>query len=338
VIGLDTNNEKLNSVEITHLWSSYIFESMIHHVFSYFANTTEDYDIKAYVQYCHMTSRMHVNHYIEIFNKEGLPIPRGTTSEDVNINAPKLFSDKFIIIYLKNMAKFALVSFALAYTECKRDDIRKIFKEHLDRLTEIDQTGTELMVSKAIYSNPPYIEIPKDVEFIEEESFFAGFIGDKRPLTALEVKQLFMNLENNILGKALLLGFTQVVKSKEIHDYLLKGKEISDKYVKLFSDKLSSQDISISPSLESEVLALSGGESPFSDRLMLNHIVLLDSYGIGNYGMALAQSQRRDLSAMYGKIIVETGLFTDNGADLLIKHKWLEQPPLASERQNALNI
>lgn len=131
-----------------------------------------------------------------------------------------------------------------------------------------------------------------------------------------------------------MLGFSQAAKSKEVQDYLLKGKEMSDKYIKLFSDKLREEDITIPPSMESDVYPATKGESPFSERFMLNQTVFLNSYGIGNYGLALSQSQRRDLTIMYGKIIVEVGLYSDNGADLLIQNKWLEQPPLVHERKN----
>jgi hypothetical protein len=325
------NNIKLNSAEISHLWNSYIFESMVHHVFSYLANTAEDYDVKTFTQYCHLTSRLHVNHYINIFKNENIPIPRGITTEDVNIDASKLFSDNFTITYIKSMAKFALTNFSMAYSESRRDDIRKLFRDHLERLLEIEQVGTEIVVAKGIYSEPPRINVRSEVEFIEKESFFAGFFGEKRSLSALEIKHLYVNTANNALGKALLTAFSMVNKAKEVKDYILKGKDMAEKYVNIFSDKLSAENITPAPSLEPELLTYSGSVSPFSDRLMLNHTVLLNEYGIANYSMALAQSMRRDLTAMYGKVIIETGIYADNGADLLVQHKWLEQPPLISK-------
>jgi hypothetical protein len=329
-----TNNFKLTSAEIGSLWSSYVFESMVHHIFSYFSNSTEDDDIKTYIDSCRLSSRMHLDSYKAFFEKEQLPTPRGTTSDDVNENAPKLFSDKFHITYIKNLANFALVNYSMAYAKCSRDDTRQLFKAKMDRLQEVDQMGTEILISKGIYNRSPHLDISYEVEFVEKEKFFAGFLGNKRHLSVLEINQLFFNLESNLLGRALMIGFSQVAKSKELHDYLLKGKELSDKYIQLFSEKLLEEDISGPPSLESEVLPVSSGQPPFSDRFMLNHTVFLNTYGIGNYGLALSQSQRHDLQVMFGKIVVDVGLYASNGADLLIHNKWLEQPPLAPERNN----
>ena len=72
------------------------------------------------------------------------------------------------------------------------------------------------------------------------------------------------------------------------------------------------------------MFSVSPKESPFSDRLMLNHAVLLNAYGIGNYALGMSQSQRRDLMAMYGKVMLEVGMYADKGADRLIKRHWLE--------------
>jgi hypothetical protein len=226
------------------------------------------------------------------------------------------------------MANFALLNYAISYARSSRDDIRQLFRDKLVRLQEVDQIGTQIMISKGIYSSPPDFDICSGVDFIEDKNFFAGYFGEKRPLSILEINQLFFNLKSNILGKALMIGFSRAAKSKDVQDYILKGKEISDKYIQLFSDKLLKEDIAVPNSLESEVLSISSGESPFSDRLMLSQVVFLNTYGIGNYGMALSQSQRRDLTVMYGKIMVEVGLYADNGADLLIQNRWLEQPPL----------
>lgn len=87
----------LTTVEIASIWSSYMFESMVHHIFSYFIYNTEDKEIKAFIEYCQVASRLHIHNYMDLFKKENLPVPSGTTSDDVNIHAPKLFSDKFYI-------------------------------------------------------------------------------------------------------------------------------------------------------------------------------------------------------------------------------------------------
>lgn len=338
---MNTNNSlksRLTPAEIASLWSSYVFESMVHHIFCCFVNNTQDKEIKAFIEYCKVSSSLHIHHYMAVFKKDNLPIPRGTTSEDININAPKLFSDAFYIIYIKNMAKFALTNFAMTYSECSSKDMRILFKEHLDRLEEVDNMATQIMQAKGIYITPPNVELPTKIDFVnDKKEFFSGFFTEKRPLSVLELRQLFMNLHNNAFGEALMQGFMQVVSSNDINKYFQKGKELSSKYLDKFSKFFSDEGLPLPPSYLQEVLPIPKDNSPFSERLMLNHTVLLHAYGVGNYGLGMAQSQRHDLTTMYGKIMLEVGSYADKGAEILIKNKWLEQPPLLSGNNNHQN-
>jgi len=67
---------------------------------------------------------------------------------------------------------------------------------------------------------------------------------------------------------------------------------------------------------------------------MLNHIVVLISSAVGYYGAGVSVSQRRDIALEYTRFMAEVGVYAEDGAQLLIKHGWLEQPPLASDREN----
>ncbi|MFC4770181.1 DUF3231 family protein [Effusibacillus consociatus] len=73
-------------------------------------------------------------------------------------------------------------------------------------------------------------------------------------------------------------------------------------------------------------------KSPFSDRLMLIHVTLLVSSSLGNYGMGMAASQRRDLATVYARLLVEGSAYGEDGTNLLIENGWMEQPPIAPDR------
>lgn len=329
---------KLTCVEIACLWNSYLFESMLHHIFCYFINTTEDKDIKKFIEYCKVTTSLHAHSYMGVFQKEKLPIPRGTTSEDININAPKLFSDAFYITYIKNMAKFALTNSALAYSECSNIEVRMLYKEQLDRLEEVDKMATEIMKSKKIYVTPPSVELPTQIDFInDKKKFYGGAFVDKRPLSVLEVRQLFINIQSNTVEDSLMQGFIQIASSEDIIKYLEKGKELYYKHLDTFCNAFSEESLPLPPSYAQEVLQVNKDQSPFSERLLLNHTMLLIALGISNYALGIAQSQRKDLMNMYGKIITEMGSYADKGAEILIKNKWLEQPPLLIGNNNQQN-
>lgn len=324
----NTAGGNLTTTEVGNLWNSYMFESMVHHVFLCFFEKAEDQAITSQIGFDIDASRLHLENYMRIFRQEKLPNPRGTTSEDVNLNAPRLFTDAFYITYIKSLARFALTNSTMAFTQSHRSDIKAIFKDYIDRLLAVEQKVTDIMVSKGLYPTAPVVHHTGETEFVEKNNFFAGYFGEQRKLTILEVNQLFGNIHSNELGKALLTGFSRTTKNEEVKKYFDEGIELSNKFIKDFAEKLQNEGVSGPPSLANEVMDFAGDIAPFTERLMLNHVVFLNAYGIGNYGLSLAQSQRNDLTVMYGKVLVEVGMYAKKGAELLIKNQWLEQSPI----------
>jgi hypothetical protein len=316
---------RLTSAEMGHLWSSYLFESSVHHMFQYFLSHVEDSETAGFVEHCLHVSKKHIHRYMEVFKKEDFPIPRGITSKDINPEAPRLFSDIFYLHYIDGMAKFALNGFALAVAEVSRKDIREIFHLHINALQEVTEMGKRLLLSKGLYSRPPSISIPESVEFVRGGHFFTGFTNEKRPLTVFEMNQLFQNVRSNAFGKALLKGFMQVTDDKKLCSYFERGKMIANKYVTMFSTILLKEDCNVPSTYASEVLETT--ISPFSDRFMLNHVTHLITFGIANYGLSMALSPRKDLALMYLRVMGEVTNYAGEGAKLLVKHGWMEQPP-----------
>ncbi|MDD4768146.1 MAG: DUF3231 family protein, partial [Desulfotomaculaceae bacterium] len=272
--------------------------------------------------YPHDLARNHIN--------EEIPVPRGITSEDINSNAPRLFSDNLFVPLLKLMVKTGLQFYARAYADSSRHDLRKFFRDAVDRLLMHNQQAAELMEAKGTPVPPPYIPVPDQVDFIKKQNFMTGFFKNKRPLTALEINNIFFNAQANALGKALLLGFSQVARSTEIKEFIIKGKNFSNKYFTDLNKILLNQDITVPPSYDGEVT--DSTESPFSDRMILFYTVYMNSVGLQRYGLALSMIQRHDLTAMFAKMIVETGSIANDGAKLMINNGWMEQPPLAPDR------
>lgn len=75
-------------------------------------------------------------------------------------------------------------------------------------------------------------------------------------------------------------------------------------------------------------------ESPFSDKLMMFHFSLMIYAGVGNYGIAISESQRTDLVVDYSRFNMEVLKLSEDGASLLIENEWLEQPPMAANRRD----
>ncbi|PWK05389.1 DUF3231 family protein [Tumebacillus permanentifrigoris] len=327
------HNIRLTSAEIGHLWSLYISDTMSVCTLGYFLKKLEDAEILPVLEYALHLSKQHLETVTEIFTHESFPIPIGFTDADVDLDAPRLFSDTFILNYLKNMSRIGLAANALALSMCARSDVRDFYVEALASTSELYTRSAKVQLSKGLYIRPPYISIPKQVSFIEHESFMSGLLGKKRPLTALEVASLWVNSETNTLGRSVATGFSQVAKSKNVRQYMVRARDISAKHVEVFHDLLNEEMLPAPQTWDSDVL--DSTHAPFSDKLMMYHIAVLSQAGFGNYGIAASGAMRRDLGPMYARLIAEVATFADDGMELMIENRWVEEPPQA-ENRNAL--
>ena len=150
----------------------------------------------------------------------------------------------------------------------------------------------------------------------------------------MEISHLFLNTETNAIGKVLITGFAQIAQKDEVKQFLLRGKELSQKYLNIFSDFLIREDLPAPKTWDSEVLDTT--TSIFSDKLIMYTVSAMIAAGIGNYGMAMAASPRRDIGLKYMSLIPEVSLYAEDGANIMIKHGWMEEPPKADDRDELI--
>ncbi|MFC7064149.1 DUF3231 family protein [Halobacillus seohaensis] len=327
---MQKHNIQLVSSEVAPIWGGYIADSMANCVLQYFLNTVEDQEIRSIVEYGLGLTDEHIQFKNKLFENENFPIPDGFSDEDVDIKAPKLFSDIFILLYLRKMGISGVSTYSLALGSCARIDIREFFNHNLKTAAELLDKATTLLESKGIFIRAPYIEYPGKVEYVHKEGWMKGFFGDRRPLNAAEITHLYLNTTTNTLGKSLMIGFSQVAKSNEVKKHVLRGRDIATKHIEVFSSLLRDDNL---PAAEIwDVGVTSSTTAPFSDKLMLFHTLSLCQTGLGNYGLAIAASPRRDLAANYIRLTAEIGTFSDDCAELMIRNHWLEKMPGAIER------
>jgi len=167
--------------------------------------------------------------------------------------------------------------------------------------------------------------VSEETDYVSRQYFIKDLLGNKRALIAIEISHLFRNIQTNAVGKALITGFSQVAKSKQVKQFMLNGNNIATSHVEAFSTILRGDGIPASVSWD--VAVMNSSVAQFSDKLMLYHIVSLIASGIGNYGASFAASMRRDLQVLYPKLIAEVGDYAQDGASLMIGNAWMEQPP-----------
>ena len=63
------------------------------------------------------------------------------------------------------------------------------------------------------------------------------------------------------------------------------------------------------------------------------HIAMMAAAGMGIFAVAAAASQRSDLALNYERLSLEIGQYVKDGADIMIDHAWLEQPPGTQDKE-----
>lgn len=323
---------KLTSSEIAALWGSYMNDTLAICTISYFLKDVKDPDIRSVLEYALEFAKKHIQFITVIFNKEKFPIPVGFTEHDVNLEAPRLFPDLFMLYYIQSMGAMGLNGYSVALPNSARKDIREFYSSCLSSSTELYNSSSDVMQAKGVFIRSPYIPYEAQAEFIEKNHFLAGWLGKQRPLTTIEMSYLFFNLYRNTMGAGLLTGFSQVANSKKVRLYMVRGAEIAKHHVAVFSNFFIEDNILVP--MTSEMMPLTSTIAPFSDRLMMYHTVSLNTIGIGYYGTSLGASARKDVSAAYIRLLVEVGEFSEDGANLMIDNGWLEKPPSAPDRRD----
>lgn len=325
------HNIKLSSCEVAQIWSAYMDSSLCHCLFKYFLEIVEDTQIKAIIEEGMRLSQEHLQKLNTIFTNEGYPVPYGfKPEEDVNLQAPRLFSDPFILYFIHHMGEMALSFYPIAKSVCTRADIQEYFSTCMRELDEYDSLAKNLLLSKGLYIRSPYINPSEKVHFVKNDHFLAGWFGRRNTLTVMEIANLFINMQRNALGKATMIGFSQVAKSKEVRQFMIKGKEIAEKHMNIFGGVLKESDLPVPMGWDTGIT--SSQIAPFSDKLMMFLTTALIGLSIGFYATSMATSFRKDLSLHYVRLSAEIGTFAEDGAKLMIKNGWLEEPPLSDDR------
>ncbi|WP_102347686.1 DUF3231 family protein [Bacillus sp. Marseille-P3661] len=330
-----SHNVRLTSAEIANLWSQYINDSMSMWIIRYYIKNVQDPDIRSILEFALKLSQTHQEKVTGFLNDENYPIPQGFTSDDVNLDAPPLFSDVFIISYMHIMTIHGLTGYAGAVSTSIRHDQVNYFIQCNTETLELYKRTVDVLLKKGIVSRPPSINAPEKVDFVKKQSFLTGWFGERRPLNAVEVSGIFFNMQKNIVKIVLEIGFSQVARSKEIREYIKRGEKICDKHFDTFSALLSESNLPSPKKLDSEVT--SSTVAPFSDKLMLFQIVSLISTASGYYGAAFSLSQRRDLATKYITLIADVTKYAEDGVNILINNGWMEQPPTFDDRNKLAN-
>lgn len=267
----------------------------------------------------------------KILKMEGQPLPKGFGDEDIDFGAPRLFTDSYYYYHTLNMIRIGLQIGGMNLAHSVREDVRNFFTEALMATTKFFNWLSKIMLEKGIYIRPPVTNTFKEADVVEKQNFLRGFLGQRRPLLAQEIEYLFLGVETNIVGGALAAGFQQVARSEQVRGYMARGAEIARKHVHIFSSALQKENIPVP--MHSGELVTDSTIPPFSDRLMMQHVVILAGIGTGNYATAMTSSLRHDLSVNYARLMGEAANYGEDGINIMIENGWFEEPPRVTDRR-----
>src|SRR5690625_1590323 len=207
---------ELTAAEISTLWTAYQSDTMAVCRLKHFLVHVEDEDIKELLEEILSTVNVHIERLTDFFHKEDYPVPLGFTEQDVNLSAPRLFSDKLYLEYAINMSVMSMATYSIGTAVVAREDVSDFFAENLVTSKDLHRKAQKLSLEKGTYLRAPVIPKPKQVDFVKKQSFLAGWFADRRPLIGTEITNLVFNAKRNAVGQADITGVSEVAKSKEI--------------------------------------------------------------------------------------------------------------------------
>ncbi|MEH7530072.1 DUF3231 family protein, partial [Priestia megaterium] len=297
----------------------------------YMFSIIEDQSIKATFEDAIKTFAKQKKQIVAFIENEGFPVPIGFTESDLNKGTEKLFTDIFCLNYLHIMTLHGLLGHTTSLGVSVREDLRQFYDSCDNDAKRMYHQTIELLLEKGNFQRDPYFYPTENPEFISSQDFTDGFFGKGRRLSAPEIISISFNLKKSIMAKTLSIGFSQVTQSKEVRKFLEDSEKTADGQIQAFSKIMHTDNLPVPMSWETEVTT--SRDSPFSDKLMMYHIGFLFQAAQVYHGTGLASAMRTDLVTTYEGIILKNLIVTKKWFDIMVKNKWLEQPPLAPNRK-----
>jgi hypothetical protein len=317
--------------EISNLWRFIIGNQAHLCLLEHWMFHAEDEELKMILQQSKDLANQIVKQGLELYQHAGFPQPVGFSLEkDVTPNVPRLFSDKAVFFILQVLSEYGVYAYGLTLGKIETTEVMSFFYNTcLKNSSELYLSLTELIKKKGYQHQSVYIPVNKQVEFVNEQSFLAGWLGEQRQVSATEIDSLIFSLRGVILAKTIYMALSQIAQDSKVKKFCQRGTEITKKRVEKIQSLNTAENLPFQATFETELTDSS--ISPFSERLIMFEAVSLAEIAVARYGNALSAVARRDLGLLFARYIVEANTFLDDGVSLMIEKKWFEQPPMAAK-------
>ncbi|AXF56348.1 DUF3231 family protein [Salicibibacter kimchii] len=322
----------ISAAELGSLWMGYENKTMNMRFLEHYMEKAENQDAKKILASYYKKERNHVETLTKIFQEEGAALPVGYTEKDVEPGAARLFDEMFDIMHLRLITVINMGLFTVHLSMAYRDDIRKLYQRFTADAQEAYDQTTDFLLKHAAIPRPPYITLPKEVEFAKTKQYMSGFnlFSQKRPLNAVEIGHIYQPLEANTIGMTLMAGFAQSAQNKDAAKIFFDGKDLAKQIVTKLSDLLRDSDVH-TPSMWAGN-ATDSTNAPFSDKMMMYQTSVFTNFGMTSNAIGSAFSLRSDLPAKMAKTAADIFNFAKNSGQVIVDNGWLEEPPQAEDR------
>ena len=326
----------LSAAEVGSLWLTYEEKTLIMRILEYFIAKSDEQQSRNILGGLWQELDFYVLQMEKLFEDQGIVKPVGFTKEDVNLESPKLYDNGFDIMFLRILKEVSMGMYTMNMNMAYNDQVMMIY-EGLTTITQkIYKLSTLYLLQKGILSLPPKVTMPKTVEFIKNKSYMSGFnpFSKKRALNDIELGIIHHAIESNNIGMQLITGFAQCAEHKDVKHYFVKGMELCKKQIKTFEDILLESNVHFSATSGSTVTTST--VAPFSDKLMMHCIFLLNGFSIVGNSFSIFFTLRNDISMKNALITKDIFLYGQEGMELKIKHGWFEEPPQMEDRSRII--
>ncbi|MGM0973818.1 MAG: DUF3231 family protein [Bacillota bacterium] len=322
----------LSVSEIGTLWQTYQEKTLIMRFLEYFIEKSDEQEARNILGGLWQELNFYMKDMEELFSDQGMVKPVGFTSADVNLEAPKLYDNGFDIMFLRILKEVSMGLYTLNMNMTYNKKVLSIYEGLTTVTQKIYKLSTFYLLEKGILSLPPKVTMPKNIEYIKSKKYKEGFklTGDKRALNDLEIGILHHNMEANNIGMQLITGFAQCAQNKEAKKYFLKGKELAKKQIKMMEEILLEGDVQFSAT--SGATVTTSTVPPFSDKLMMHCIYILNGFSLVGSGTGAFFSLRNDIAMKSMILAKDIYFYAQEGIKIKIKNGWFEEPPQMEDR------
>jgi Protein of unknown function (DUF3231) len=326
----------LSASEVGTLWLTYEEKTLIMRMLEHFIAKSDDQQATNILGGLWQELNFYVLQMEQIFREQGMVKPIGYTQADVHLAAPKLFDNGFDVMFVRILKEVSMGMYTINMNMAYNYKVMQIYEGLTTVTQKIYKLSTLYLLEKGILTLPTKVTMPKTNEFIKSKSYLDGLnpFGDKRALNDLELGVLHHGIETNNIGLQLITGFAQCAKNKDVKEYFVKGKDLAKKQIKIMEDILLESDVQFSAT--SGCTVTTSTVAPFSDKLMMHCIYLLNGFGLVGNSFGTYFSLRKDISVKTMFLAKDVYTYAQEGIKITIKNGWFEEPPQMEDRSKII--